>query len=135
MRKLILIMLMFLSLYADDISVFAQKMGYETSYEEAVHKAKSEKKNLMFLLVTHYCPWCIKFEKKTLSSARIDKMIHEKYVPLILNRQKGKFPKKFDSKRIPTVFFIDPKNETLLYQSVGYKNRKDFAQELQKAEK
>ena len=135
MRAVIIGLLTWCSLYATDLSDFAVKMQYETSYEKAVQKAKVEKKKVMLLLVTHYCPWCTKFEKRTLSLASIDTAIHNKYVPLILNRQKGKFPKKFDSKRVPTVYFIDPNNESLVYKSVGYRNKKDFTQELKKAEK
>jgi thioredoxin-related protein len=109
-----------------DYKQFAKEHKYEIEYKKAVEKAKKENKQLMFVMVANFCPWCIKFEKKVLSDKNLNDQIHKKYVPLILNREEGAFPKKFDAPLIPTVFFVDPKDESIKIKSVGYHNRFKF---------
>ncbi len=109
-----------------DHTIFAKEFGYEVDYVKAIQKAKKENKQLMFVMVANFCPWCLKFEKKVLSNTQLNEQIHKKYVPLILNREEKKFPVKFDSPMIPTVYFVDPKSEEIVNKSVGYHNRFDF---------
>lgn len=105
---------------------FAQNMGYETEYKTALQKAKKEHKNLMLVLTTSYCPWCRKFETNVLSKEEVNKEVHKKYVPLILNRDKKEFPKQFKSTFTPVVYFIDASNETILHKVTGYNQREEF---------
>jgi tryptophan synthase alpha subunit len=114
------------TIHAASIEVFAKEMQYETVYEDAVKKAKKEGKNIMLVMVTHYCPWCRKYERDTLSKKSVNSFVMDKYVPLILNREKGAFPKKFDTPRIPTTFFIAPKDDRLIYSEMGYKTKSEF---------
>ena len=130
MKKIVLIILTTLSLAASDITEFAKQMSYEIDYKIALQKAKSSNKKLMFVMVTNYCPWCRKFEKRTLAKDEVNLIVHKKYIPLILNREKGEFPKKFYTKRIPVVLFINPKTEEIVHQSLGFKNTSDFVKEL-----
>jgi len=123
-------LLMGLTLSASDISEFAGKMSYETEYKIALKKAIKADKKLMLVMVTNYCPWCRKFEKRTLLKEEVNTLIHKDYVPLILNREEGAFPKKFHTKRIPVVLFIDPLKEEVVHKSLGYKNVSDFVKEL-----
>jgi len=131
MRLLMTLLAVLISLQAGSIEDFAIKNGYETSYTQAIAKAKSENKTLMLVMVTHYCPWCRKYEKNTLSKKSIKSLILKNYVPLIVNRQEHKFPDKFDTPRIPTTFFINPHNEGLIYSEMGYKTKSEFL-EMQK---
>ena len=126
MKKLLLILVSSLTLYAGSIEDFAKQMEYETVYEKAVSKAKAEGKDLMLVMVTHYCPWCRKFERDTLSKKSINDLVSKKYIKLILNREERKFPTKFDTLRIPTTFFISVKGEKLIYKEMGYKTKKEF---------
>lgn len=105
---------------------FAQDMGYETSFKSAMKKAKKENKNVLFVLVANYCPWCRKFEERVLMKKDVNKLIHKKYVPLILNREKGNFPKEFSKNMTPIVHFIDAKTEKSYHNVVGYNNREEF---------
>jgi hypothetical protein len=101
-------------------------MSYETSYEVALKRAKEQKKNLMVLMVTNYCPWCSKFEKKTLMDADIDRAIKAKYIPLIINKEEKEFPSFLNVPVVPTTFFIEASTEKPFHQSVGFSNKIDF---------
>ena len=132
MKSLFIVLVTTLFLQAGDhITEFAKEYQYETSYKTALAKAKKQNKELMLVMVTHYCPWCRKFEQKALSNKTIDKRISKKFVKLILNREKHNFPEKFDTPRIPTTYFIKVKDESIILTHIGYKNA-DFTKVLNK---
>jgi len=126
MKLFIGVLISIATLNAASIEAFAKEMNYESVYKEAVSKAKKEGKNIMLVMVTHYCPWCRKYERDTLSKKSVNKLVLSKYVPLILNREKGEFPKIFDTPRFPTTFFISPDNDKLIYSEMGYKTKSEF---------
>lgn len=105
---------------------FAKALGYETNYKKAMRKAQKEKKNILFVLVANYCPWCRKFEQRVLLKKEVNKAIHSKYIPLLLNREKGDFPKRFYKSMTPIVHFIDYKTQKSYHRVVGYNNREAF---------
>ena len=107
-------------------SDFATALKYETNYESALARGKKEGKNILFILVSNYCPWCRKFENRVLSKVDVDKAIHENYIPLIINREEGGFPKEFSKQMTPTVHFIDAKTQKVYHTVVGYNNREEF---------
>jgi len=127
MRSLLIALVLSVSLFANKgHKDFAKKMNYEIDYKIALQKAKEQNKDIMFVMVANFCPWCKKLEKKVLSKNAVDTQIHKKYIPLILNREEKGFPKKFDAPIIPTIYFIDYKNENIKHTVVGYNNRVDF---------
>jgi thioredoxin-related protein len=83
----------------------------------------------MLVVVGDYCPWCKKFERKTLNSTLIQNQVKKDFIPLIIDKakDKGKYPPEFYSKLIPTVFFIDPKTQEHVYESLGYSKKTTFA--------
>ena len=105
---------------------FIEELKYETNYDKAIAKANKENKNVLFVLVANYCPWCRKFEHRVLMKEDVNKAIHKKYVPLIMNREKGGFPKEFAKEMTPIVHFIDSKSGKSYHNVVGYNNRADF---------
>lgn len=105
---------------------FASVMNYETNYEEAVKKAKKLHKNILLVLVANYCPWCRKFEQRVLMDKNIDKLIQDKYIPLILNKEKDEFPKEFNSSFTPIMNFIDYKTLKSYKNIMGYNNKDEF---------
>lgn len=44
------------------------------------------------------------------------------------------FPAKFKTSFTPRVFFINPKDESILLESAGYVKKKDFVKSLDKAQ-
>ena len=134
MRIVSLLLIFMLTLLASPQT--AKKLGYHTDYQKAVAIAKKEQKPLMLLVVTSYCPWCRKFERKTLASETIAAAVHSKFVPVIVDRNKDaeNFPKKFQTPRIPTVFFVDPNDDTEFWETIGYVKKSEFADALKEAE-
>ena len=105
---------------------FSSHLQYETNYEEAVRKAKKQHKNIMFVLVSNYCPWCRKFEQRVLMDTKVNKTIHSKYIPLILNKEKDEFPKEFNSSFTPIINFLDYKTIKSYKNIIGYNNKDEF---------
>ncbi|QFR42518.1 thioredoxin family protein [Sulfurimonas xiamenensis] len=134
MKTVLTLLLIFFTASAQEYKEFAKEMGYETKYETALAKAKKEKKDLMVLMVTNYCPWCSKFEKKTLSDKKIDESIKAKYIPLIINKEEGGFPSYLNTPIVPTTYFIDTKEEKSYYERVGFVNKIEFLEVLKQME-
>jgi len=137
MKKLLLILALTLSLFAANVDKFALEMGFERDYKTALTKAKKENKPLMMVLGADYCPWCRKFERKTLSSKLIKPYLDKEVVTLVVDKKYDieSFPAAFRATFTPKVFFINPQNGTSFYSTVGYVKKKNYMQELQKVKK
>ena len=114
-----------------------KSLEYYTDYTQAVVVAKKEKKPLMLVVVTSYCPWCRKFERKTLSNKKVQERVKKYYIPVIVDRNKdsGSFPQRFQTPRIPTVFFIDANSGKEYWETIGYLNKTDYLDALTEAQK
>jgi thioredoxin-related protein len=134
MRIFSLLFVVILTLYASPEA--AKELGYHSDYNKALRIAKQENKPLMLVVVTSYCPWCRKFERKTLASKTVAPVIKSTYIPVIVDRNNDaeSFPKQYQTPRIPTVFFIDPNDEKEYWESIGYLNRKVFSEALNDAD-
>ena len=125
MKTLLLTILFFSHLMAD-YKEFGKEYHYELEYQQALKKAKEEKKDIILLMVSNFCPWCQKLEKVVLSKKELNAQIHKKYIPLILNKDAGDFPKAFETPMVPTVYFVDFQDEKIKKKVVGYNNRIDL---------
>lgn len=114
---------------------FVEEMGYETVYETALKKAIDEKKSIMMIASTKSCPWCRKFERQTLKKDEINKIIKNNFIPLSVDQDLENYPKKFEVKVVPTIYFINPNDETVIEKVLGYKNKKEFSKVLSKVVK
>lgn len=105
---------------------FADEMKYKTSYSEAVKESKRLKKDIMFFLVSSHCPWCRKFEQRVLLKKDINDIVQKRYIPLILNKDKDIFPKKYNKAISPIIYFIDYKTLQSYEMVIGYNNKDEF---------
>ena len=121
------------SLFLFGSEEFGAQMKYEPTYQDALEKAKKINKPIALILVTDYCPWCRKLERQTLTKPDVDTQLHKNFVPVILNRDESIYPKKFSAPMVPTVVFVDPKNENAIYESIGFKHVKEFKASLNEA--
>ena len=126
MKILFLALILLSQIYAKSYKDFGNQFGYEFEYEKALTKAQKEKKDIMILMVSNFCPWCQKLEKVVLSKEKINTHVHKKYIPLILNKDEKKYPAKFETPMVPTVYFVDSKTEQIKSKVIGYNNRLDM---------
>ncbi|QOY55527.1 thioredoxin family protein [Candidatus Sulfurimonas marisnigri] len=135
MKIFITTLLFITSLLGARIDEFAKEVGYLRDYNSALKIAKKENKMIMLVVVADYCPWCKKFERKTLQSLSISTKIKKDFIPAIVDkyREKEHYPKKYNSSAIPGVFFIDPNTENSIYKSISYVNKKDFSLSIDEA--
>ncbi|MDY0122768.1 thioredoxin family protein [Sulfurimonas sp.] len=134
MKTLLALLLTFLIASAQSYKEFAKEMGYETNYQKALKKAKDENKELLVVMITNNCPWCIRFEKTTLSDKTIDELIKRSYIPLILNKNDGGFPPYLNTPIVPTTYIIDPKDEKSDYERMGFMGKAEFLELFEELE-
>lgn len=136
MKKLFILLLFSFSLSAANLDIFAQEMGYERDYATALLKAKKAKKPLIMILGADYCPWCRKFENKTLKATTVQSQLKKEFVVLIVDKKYDikTFPSKYRTQFTPRVFFIDTHNENILFETFGYVKKQAFVKNLDKAQ-
>ena len=134
--KALFLLLFSLTLFAAHIDNFAKEMNFHRDYNTALSQAKKENKVLVMVLSADYCPWCRKFENKTLNSTLVKPRLDSEVITLIVDRKFDieSFPKKFTTDYTPRVFYINPTNEEILHDTFGYIKKKNFIQDLQTAQ-
>jgi thioredoxin-related protein len=135
MKIFIALLMTFSFIYAAEIDEFASEVNYLRDYQTAIQKAKEQNKMVMLVVVGDYCPWCKKFERKTLKSSEVMAQANEQFVGLVIDKykDKGNYPKAFFSPLIPAVFFIDPASEKSLLETVAYMKKNDFLENMDDA--
>ena len=135
MKKTVLILIFIFSIVSNlnaTSEKFIKEMNYEVDYKVAFEKAKKANKSIMMVASQVTCPWCRKLERQTLKKKEIDTLIKENFIPLSVDKDILNYPSKFKVKVVPTIFFINPKDETVILKVLGYKNKKDFKEILEK---
>ncbi|MBA3025233.1 MAG: DUF255 domain-containing protein [Sulfurimonas sp.] len=132
MKTFVLLFTLVFTLFSAQIDEFATNMGYLRDYDQALKVAQKENKPLMLVMVGDYCPWCRKFERKTLQREAVALNVNENFIALIVDRNhdKGKYPEGLYAKRIPTVYFIEPKTQSTIFESLGYVKKDEFQETL-----
>jgi len=135
MRLLFFLLALLFSLSASEN--LAGKLGYYSDYSVALGVAQKEQKPLMLVVVTSYCPWCRKLERKSLADKSIGQKVKTHFIAVIVDRNKDaeNFPKTYQTPRIPVVYFIDPQKGTAYWETVGYLSKAEFSEALEDAEK
>jgi thiol:disulfide interchange protein len=131
MKKIVLMLTFALSLWANEASKAAMELGYSNSYSEGMAKAKKEHKLMMLVLVRDGCHWCKKFENETLKDSGIKSKI-DGFVKVLIDKNEP-LPERFHTNFIPTTYFIDPKTEKSVWELAGFKESKDFQEDINAA--
>ena len=121
---------MVFNLYASS-SKFIEEMKYETNYDIALEKAKENNKIIMMVASTNSCPWCRKLERQTLKKDEINTIIQENFIALSVDQDLKNYPDKFEVKVVPTIYFINSKDESVIKKVLGYQNKKEFSKILE----
>lgn len=131
MKKIVILLFMALSLWADDAADAAKTLGYLNSYSQGLNQANKEHKLMMLVLVRDGCHWCKKFERETLSDAKIKVKLND-FVKVIVD-QSDDFPEYFQSNFSPTVYFVNPKTQKSVWDFPGFKDPKEFTEDINAA--
>jgi len=137
MKILLIVLFLFLNIFGANIDKFATDAGFERDYDTALKKAKKTNKPIMMVLGADYCPWCRKFERKTLLSKDVKSFSDKELISLVVDKKFDikTFPKEFQTSMTPRVFFIDPKSEKSFFQTAGYIKKKEYLKKLNEMKK
>lgn len=135
MKILLTLLTLFSFTYAAQIDEFAAEVNYLRSYDLAIKTAKEQKKTVMLIVVADYCPWCKKFERKTLKDPAVMAKAKESFVSVVIDKykDKGSYPQEFSAPLIPAVFFIDPKDQKSLLKTVAYMKPDEYLKNMNDA--
>lgn len=115
------------------IGVFGAEITWNSSYDEALLKAKKESKPLMVVITSEQCRWCRKLESTTLQDEEIVARINTKFQAVNVTKDKSTYPKNLTAKMVPMSYFIDPSNGKVLYSIPGYWGSEDYSSILDDA--
>ena len=132
MKYLLVLLTMFSLAYSAQIDKFASDVNYLRDYQEAVETAKEQNKMVMLVLVGDYCPWCKKFEKKTLKSEEVKELVDKNFIAVVIDKykDKGKYPKEYYAPLIPAVYFINPSTQKPILDTVAYMKKKEYIENM-----
>ncbi|MDF1881689.1 thioredoxin family protein [Sulfurimonas sp. MAG313] len=135
MKILLILFTLFSLSFSAQIDEFAREVSYERNYDKALKMAKEQNKVLMFVLVGDYCPWCKKFERKTLKSDEVRAEVKKNFIALVMDKykEKEKYPKIFYGALIPVVYFIDPHTQKSIMETVAYMKKEEFLENAEDA--
>jgi len=126
MKQLLLILLCITPLLSGELN-------WQHSYDQAVTKAKAEKKNIFVFIEAKHCPYCEQMMDEVLSTKYIDNALKH-FIPLKLDISskdaKTHFPKAVVT---PTSYFITPQKQPL-EEIIGYLNEEFFFWKIDAAE-
>lgn len=115
-------------------SLWSAELGWSDDYEQSLEVAKKENKNLYVLITSSGCPWCKKFENTTLQDEEILKMLSEKYVLVLVNRDIDDIPSWMNARSTPRHYFVTAKGKEI-FTFPGYWDSLDFKSFLGDVEK
>jgi len=107
-------------------SLYAAQLNWADSYEDAVLKAKQDKKNIMLLITTNSCRWCRKLESETLIDKDVVQRLNKYYISLHVTRGEDNYPRHLEAPGVPTTYFLDVKGKPIIKKVRGYWNAEDY---------
>jgi len=132
MRLILTMIALVYTLMAANAEDAAFALDFEEEYKTALAKANKENKLLMLLIVQEPCPYCDRLVENTLSDAEVKKGL-KNFVSVVIDK-KGDFPEAFKTNITPMTFFIDPKTEESVWESMGYVKVPQFLDDLKEAQ-
>ena len=79
-----------------------------TGFDEALERARNERKLVLVDVYTDWCGWCKKLDKEVFADARVAAAARD-LIAVRVNAEKGgeKVAERFDVQGYPTVLFVD----------------------------
>lgn len=107
-------------------------LDFYEEYTTALAQAKKENKLLMLVIVQDPCPYCDRLVDDTLADPKVTKAL-EAFVSVIVDKH-SQLPSAFTTDIAPYTFFIDPKNEEGIWESIGYVTAEQFLDDMKEAQ-
>lgn len=123
MRKLALVLLSAIYLFAGDITI-----------DELLAKAKKENKVGVVFIERDNCPWCDRMKYKTFTNRHVEKKMSEELVYGKFNNKDDSLPQHLRARNAPTTHFVNGDGEILL-SVVGYEPAGPFLKKVEEAQK
>ncbi len=108
------------------MGLFGAEIPWNSSYDQALIKAKKEGKPLMVLITSETCRWCRKLESTTLQDDEIVSRINTSFQAVNVTKDKSIYPRNLTAKMVPISYFIDPRNGKVLYSIPGFWGTEDY---------
>ena len=118
-KLLILIGLLSILIRAGETTQLGKLSNVYQNYQQALNEAKGQHKNLFILFKKKQCPWCIKLKKNTFQDDKLAALLNSKFVVVILDKNRDKFPNQYDATRVPVVYMANS-DEKVFVKKLGY---------------
>ena len=109
---------------------------WQSSYQQALAQAKSEKKLVMVDIYTDWCGWCKRLDKDVYANAAVAEALAKHFIPVKVNPEKSRegaeLAKKFGTQGFPHIVFVNGNGEKVAEIS-GYLPPTDFIGQLASA--
>lgn len=102
---------------------------YNGDYQEALEKAKAEKKLVFVYLYANWCGVCKSLKKNTFRDVSVGEFYNKEFINLSLNAEKGEgaeIAKSIGLRSYPTLLYVDANNGRILNRVSGYKTPIQF---------
>ena len=120
------------------VTVRAADVNWTHDYDEALKKAKADKKLVMIDIYTDWCGWCKKLDKDVYTDKSIQEKLAKGFICVKINPEKNsknkKVAKDFGVKGFPYIAFVDADGKKL-DEIGGYMPAKDFGKVIDRVAK
>lgn len=128
-------LIVFLSLACSLLAANAQDsafvLDFYEDYPTALAQAKKDNKILMLVIIQEPCPYCDAMVEKTLPDPKVTQAI-KGFISVIVDKHTS-LPSAFMTTATPMTFFIDPKTEEGIWESMGYAPAEEFLDDINEA--
>ncbi len=103
--------------------LYSKSLSWRGDYDKALIEARDSDKVLLVLLVKNGCKKCNEVLKKVFTDQPYIKSLNQKVIAVLINKDyKNSYPiEMYYTTIYPTLFFVNPQNETFIKEPI-YKN-------------
>lgn len=118
MKKTVLFTLLSIALFAEGV------------YYEAINRGLDEGKNVVIMVTTQSCPYCLREKEVVLPSSDV-KTALEDFIFAEVDKDRDDYPKDLLYTRfVPSFFIVEPRAQELLAERIGYQDKGAFLEFL-----
>lgn len=135
MKKNTILLLLMLVL----LPIQAQESGikfFHGTWNEAVAKAKQEKKNIFIDFFTEWCGPCLNMALKVFPLPEVGEAYNSRFICVKIDAEKGEgvaLAKKYGVYSYPSYVFVNPETQEMIHRSGGNKPAADFISDIKGA--